>query len=176
MWAVYADLFRRSVDCPGPCGVASKVGRCGIGRFWGCIAVSRKRRQELLLIDERSVATQGRCERGAERCLETWFSAAVGHFPRAAFPPERCGETSPQDKPERSHETCGTMSPNQTPPGHNCVVSRHRSYGVSRFSVFEVPRGGVISGVRSGCGGEIPAGFGGQLVAPRHFGVASEVG
>ena len=29
----------------------------------------------------------------------------------------------------------------QVPPRAQCVVSRHRSYGVSRFFVFEVPRG-----------------------------------
>lgn len=78
------------------------------------------------LIDERSVATQGRSERGAERCLATWFSAAMGQLPRGACPPERCGETSPQDEPARSHVTCGTMSPNQTLPGAQITaLSRH---------------------------------------------------
>ena len=31
--------------------------------------------------------------------------------------PDRCNETFPQDKPERSHRTCGTMSRNQTHSG-----------------------------------------------------------
>ena len=42
-----------------------------------------------------------------------WAVLALG------FLPNRCGETSGLVRPERSHETCGTMSPNQTPREHH---------------------------------------------------------